>query len=71
MLSVYDRDLHLSVSQQKILTPQIDIRLNSNEIIESVKHGSRYKSQTYKKLHEEINLKRIPHFENTIYTLLK
>lgn len=69
ILSVCDRDLHLNVVQQKLLTPQIDIRLDNNDILQFLKHGRNDK--TYERLHKKINLANIHHCESAIYDILK
>lgn len=69
ILSMCDRDLHLDVVQQKLLSPQISIRLSNSAICKSLK--SRSSRIIYKRLHEKIRIAHIRTLENTIYHILR
>lgn len=69
ILSLYDRDLHLDVIQQKTLTPQLDIRLNGTNIDKFLKSG--YNSDIYEYLNKKVTVTNIRFIENTIYYILR
>lgn len=69
VFSICDRDLHLNVMQQKQLTPQIDVRLNNREMCNFLMNG--YNKETYKRLHENIDIANVRLLQNTIYDVLR